>query len=42
MGPASGGLIRGGFHDIELFDATTNANAAYALYVRSGGWGPWT
>ena len=26
----------------QLFDATTNANAAYALYVRSGGWGPWT
>ncbi len=26
----------------QLFDATTNAYAAYALYLRSGGWGPWT
>ena len=26
----------------QLFDAATNARAAYALYQRSGGWGPWT
>ena len=26
----------------QLFDATNNAYAAYALYQRSGGWGPWT
>lgn len=25
----------------QLYDPTTNANAAYALYQRSGGWGPW-
>jgi LysM repeat protein len=25
----------------QLFDARTNARAAYALYQRSGGWGPW-
>jgi LysM repeat protein len=25
----------------ELFDARTNIEAAYALYQRSGGWGPW-
>ena len=24
-----------------LYDPTANANAAYALYQRSGGWGPW-
>ena len=24
-----------------LYDAETNARAAYALYQRSGGWGPW-
>ena len=26
----------------QLFDVTDNAYAAYALYQRSGGWGPWT
>ena len=26
----------------QLFDGATNARAAYALYQRSGGWGPWT
>ena len=26
----------------QLFDARTNIEAAYALYQRSGGWGPWT
>jgi LysM repeat protein len=26
----------------QLFDVTTNAYVAYALYQRSGGWGPWT
>ena len=25
----------------QLFDARTNARAAYALYQRAGGWGPW-
>ncbi|MGH9134774.1 MAG: LysM peptidoglycan-binding domain-containing protein, partial [Ilumatobacteraceae bacterium] len=25
----------------QLFDARTNASAAFALYQRSGGWGPW-
>lgn len=25
----------------QLYDARTNAQAAYALYQRSGGWGPW-
>lgn len=25
----------------QLFDARTNIRAAYALYQRSGGWGPW-
>jgi hypothetical protein len=25
----------------QLFDARTNATAAYHLYLRSGGWGPW-
>ncbi len=25
----------------QLFDARTNIEAAYALYQRSGGWGPW-
>ena len=25
----------------QLFDAQTNARAAYALYQRAGGWGPW-
>jgi Lysozyme like domain/LysM domain len=25
----------------QLFDARTNARAAYALYQRSAGWGPW-
>ncbi|HWM18070.1 MAG TPA: LysM peptidoglycan-binding domain-containing protein [Ilumatobacteraceae bacterium] len=25
----------------QLFDARTNARVAYALYQRSGGWGPW-
>jgi hypothetical protein len=25
----------------DLFDARKNARAAYALYERSGGWGPW-
>ena len=25
----------------QLFDAETNARAAYALYQRAGGWGPW-
>ncbi len=24
-----------------LYDAETNARAAYALYQRAGGWGPW-
>lgn len=28
--------------DQQLFDPTTNARAAYALYQRSGGWGPWS
>ncbi len=26
----------------QLFDGTTNAYAAYALYLAAGGWGPWT
>jgi LysM domain len=26
----------------QLFDGATNAKAAFALYQRSGGWGPWT
>jgi LysM repeat protein len=26
----------------QLYDAETNTRAAYALYERSGGWGPWT
>ncbi len=26
----------------QLYDPTTNARAAYALYQRAGGWGPWT
>ena len=26
----------------QLFDVTNNAYAAYALYQRSGGWGPWS
>ena len=25
----------------QLYDPLTNAYAAYALYLRSGGWGPW-
>jgi len=25
----------------QLYDPTTNARAAYALYQRAGGWGPW-
>jgi soluble lytic murein transglycosylase-like protein len=25
----------------QLFDARTNIEAAYTLYQRSGGWGPW-
>ena len=25
----------------QLFDPATNARAAYALYQRAGGWGPW-
>lgn len=25
----------------QLFDAATNAAAAYQLYLRDGGWGPW-
>ena len=25
----------------QLFDPLTNARAAYTLYQRSGGWGPW-
>jgi hypothetical protein len=25
----------------DLLDAEKNIAAAYALYVRSGGWGPW-
>jgi hypothetical protein len=25
-----------------LLDPVVNANAAYAMYVRSGGWGPWS
>jgi hypothetical protein len=25
----------------QLFDPRTNAEAAYALYQRAGGWGPW-
>jgi len=25
----------------QLFDARTNARAAYALYQRAGGWRPW-
>jgi hypothetical protein len=25
----------------QLYDAETNARAAYTLYQRSGGWGPW-
>lgn len=27
--------------DQQLFDPATNARAAYALYQRAGGWGPW-
>ena len=27
--------------DQQLYDPATNARAAYALYQRSGGWGPW-
>ena len=26
----------------QLFDAETNTEAAYALYQRAGGWGPWS
>jgi hypothetical protein len=26
----------------QLFDPTVNARAAYTLYQRAGGWGPWT
>ena len=26
----------------QLYDPATNARAAYALYQRSGGWGPWS
>ena len=25
----------------QLYDAETNTRAAYALYQRAGGWGPW-
>ncbi|MEP6296280.1 MAG: hypothetical protein ABJ382_03065, partial [Ilumatobacter sp.] len=28
--------------DQQLFDPATNARAAYALYQRAGGWGPWS
>lgn len=28
-------------NDQQLFDPATNARAAYALYQRAGGWGPW-
>lgn len=28
--------------DQQLFDPETNARAAYALYQRAGGWGPWS
>jgi hypothetical protein len=28
--------------DQQLYDPATNARAAYALYQRAGGWGPWT
>jgi len=27
--------------DQQLYDARTNIEAAYALYQRAGGWGPW-
>ena len=27
--------------DQQLYDPATNARAAYALYQRAGGWGPW-
>ena len=31
-----------GVHSVEdLYDPQLNAAAAYALYQRSGGWGPW-
>ena len=26
----------------DLFDPVLNAKAAYALYQRAGGWGPWS
>ena len=29
-------------NDQQLYDPATNARAAYALYERSGGWGPWS
>jgi hypothetical protein len=25
----------------QLYDPTLNARAAFALYERAGGWGPW-
>ena len=28
-------------NDQQLYDPATNARAAYALYQRAGGWGPW-
>ena len=28
-------------NDEQLFDPATNARAAYTLYQRAGGWGPW-
>ena len=29
------------YSSTDLFDARKNATAAYALYQRAGGWGPW-
>ncbi len=29
-------------NDQQLYDPATNARAAYALYERAGGWGPWS
>ena len=26
----------------QLYDPQTNAYAAYAIYLRAGGWGPWS
>ena len=39
----AGWLAGMGVHSVEdLYDPQLNAAAAYALYQRSGGWGPWS